>query len=95
MLMGWMDPTILVIIWPEQTDRGSLWLIECETATSYDLRATRSIANLGLEHFFKARHAAARSSDLKEARERIDQQEGARVQTWHAKQGDTPSRCAG
>jgi len=55
MLLGWMDLTFpCFLIWPERTEAGSFWLLDCTSAGFYDLRATRSIENLGLEHFFAA-----------------------------------------
>ena len=54
MLMGLMDLTNLVLfIWPERAETGSFWL-DSATAAWHDLRATRSIANFGLKHFFAA-----------------------------------------
>ena len=39
---------------PERTEINSFGVVNCSTAAFYDLRATRSIENLGLEHFYAA-----------------------------------------
>lgn len=75
MLLGWMDLTFpCFLIWPERTEAGSFWLLDCTSAGFYDLRATRtlglSISSLplafGLNGSRNVRRAAARSFDMKE-----------------------------
>ena len=39
---------------PERTDHGSFYLLDCVTSDYFDLRATKSIQTIGLEHFFES-----------------------------------------
>ena len=45
-------PTYFLL--PERTEYGSFYLLDCATVESFDLRATRSIETIGVEHFYES-----------------------------------------
>jgi len=39
---------------PDRTEFGSFYFLDCATGDSFDLRATRSIEPIGIEHFYES-----------------------------------------